>query len=259
MVLVGFLQAQNCTTLASSWRHPESRSDFTDAPIITRRSGACWRQGSSSSRSSMIGWRCRTCYGGDHAHTVENGIRCVKMDPVTVLMAMAAGDRAAGAGIDLLHHLLRAVPRGAACSPTVDLMTGGRAAWNVVTSVNDGEAREYGPRRSTWSTTFATTAPTSSWKWCWATGTRWEDDALVVDKSARAVRAIADKVHRLDHQGRFFRSRGPFTVPRSAQGHPVLIQAGLERARQAVRGALGGDGVRRPIRTSAWRSGTMPS
>jgi alkanesulfonate monooxygenase SsuD/methylene tetrahydromethanopterin reductase-like flavin-dependent oxidoreductase (luciferase family) len=33
-------------------------------------------------------------------------------------------------------------------------------------------------------------------------------------------------VHRLDHNGRFFRSRGPFTVPRSAQGHPVLIQAG---------------------------------
>ena len=31
MVLVGFLQAQNCTTLASSWRHPESRTDFTTA------------------------------------------------------------------------------------------------------------------------------------------------------------------------------------------------------------------------------------
>ena len=31
MVLVGFLQAQNCTTLASAWRHPESRTDFTTA------------------------------------------------------------------------------------------------------------------------------------------------------------------------------------------------------------------------------------
>ena len=27
MILVGFLQAQNCTNLASSWRHPQSRSD----------------------------------------------------------------------------------------------------------------------------------------------------------------------------------------------------------------------------------------
>jgi alkanesulfonate monooxygenase SsuD/methylene tetrahydromethanopterin reductase-like flavin-dependent oxidoreductase (luciferase family) len=33
-------------------------------------------------------------------------------------------------------------------------------------------------------------------------------------------------VHRLDHAGQYFRSRGPFTVPRSAQGHPVVIQAG---------------------------------
>ena len=34
------------------------------------------------------------------------------------------------------------------------------------------------------------------------------------------------KVRRLDHVGQFYRSRGPFTVPRSAQGHPVVIQAG---------------------------------
>ena len=33
-------------------------------------------------------------------------------------------------------------------------------------------------------------------------------------------------MHRLDHDGQYFRSRGPFSVPRSPQGHPVLIQAG---------------------------------
>ncbi len=53
----------------------------------------------------------------------------------------------------------------------------------------------------------------------------WEDDAIVQDK-ATGLFARPDKVHRLDYQGRFFRSRGPFTVPRSAQGHPVIIQAG---------------------------------
>jgi FMN-dependent oxidoreductase (nitrilotriacetate monooxygenase family) len=53
----------------------------------------------------------------------------------------------------------------------------------------------------------------------------WEDDAIVMD---RATGLFADpaKVHRLDHQGKFFKSRGPFTVPRSPQGHPVIIQAG---------------------------------
>jgi hypothetical protein len=28
MVMVGFLQAQNCTNLPASWRHPLSRTDF---------------------------------------------------------------------------------------------------------------------------------------------------------------------------------------------------------------------------------------
>ena len=31
MALVGFLQAQNCTNLPSSWRHPESRDDSMSA------------------------------------------------------------------------------------------------------------------------------------------------------------------------------------------------------------------------------------
>jgi FMN-dependent oxidoreductase (nitrilotriacetate monooxygenase family) len=53
----------------------------------------------------------------------------------------------------------------------------------------------------------------------------WDDDAIVLDKQT-GLFAHPDKVRRLDYQGEFFRSRGPFTVPRSAQGHPVIIQAG---------------------------------
>ena len=53
----------------------------------------------------------------------------------------------------------------------------------------------------------------------------WADDSLIVDKSTNTF-ADPEKVQRLDHKGKFFSSRGPFTVPRSSQGHPVLIQAG---------------------------------
>jgi FMN-dependent oxidoreductase (nitrilotriacetate monooxygenase family) len=60
----------------------------------------------------------------------------------------------------------------------------------------------------------------------------WEDNAIVVDK-ASGVYADPHKVHRLDHVGPYFTSRGPLTVPRSPQGHPVLIQAGQsERGRR---------------------------
>jgi FMN-dependent oxidoreductase (nitrilotriacetate monooxygenase family) len=53
----------------------------------------------------------------------------------------------------------------------------------------------------------------------------WEDDALILDKETSRF-ADPEKVHRLDHEGKYFRSRGPFSVPRSPQGQPVIIQAG---------------------------------
>ena len=39
IVLVGFLQAQNCTNLVSSWRHPASRTDFTSPAFYQRIGG----------------------------------------------------------------------------------------------------------------------------------------------------------------------------------------------------------------------------
>ncbi len=161
--------------------------------------------------------------GGDHAHTVQHGIRCVKMDPIAVLMTMGMATERLGLGATCSttyfepFHVARQFQ-------TVDLMTHGRAAWNVVTSMNDGEALNMGhtahgehDRRYDRADEFMEVV-LGHWD-------AWEDDAIVCDK-ASGLYAHPDKVHRLDHEGEFFRSRGPFTVPRSPQGHPVVIQAG---------------------------------
>jgi len=107
---------------------------------------------------------------------------------------------------------------------SLDLMTGGRAAWNVVTSINDVEARNMGleqvdehDARYDRADEFMEVVHGH-----WDT---WADDALIVDKASGRF-ADPGKVRRLDHAGRHFRSRGPFSVPRSPQGHPVVIQAG---------------------------------
>jgi long-chain alkane monooxygenase len=41
-----------------------------------------------------------------------------------------------------------------------------------------------------------------------------------------AIFADASKVHRIEHLGRFFKSRGPLNVVRSPQNGPVILQAG---------------------------------
>jgi len=53
----------------------------------------------------------------------------------------------------------------------------------------------------------------------------WKEGALIVDKESGRF-GDGSKVSRLGHKGRWFKSRGPFTVPRTPQGRPVLIQAG---------------------------------
>jgi FMN-dependent oxidoreductase (nitrilotriacetate monooxygenase family) len=222
MALIGFLQAQNCTTMASSWRHPDSRTDFLSADYY-QTIGRILEAGKFDLGFFDDRLAMPDRYGNDHRHTVQNGIRCVKLDPMAVLMAMGMATERLGLGATGSttyyepFHMARVFA-------TIDLMTNARAAWNIVTSVNDGEAWNMGrdevlehDARYDRADEFMEVV-LGHWD-------SWQDDALVVDKQS-GLFAHPDKVARLDHAGRYFRSRGPFTVPRSAQGHPVLIQAG---------------------------------
>jgi FMN-dependent oxidoreductase (nitrilotriacetate monooxygenase family) len=222
MTLIGFLQAQNCTNFASSWRHPKSRADSW-SPDYYRHIGRVLEAGKFhlgffDDRLSMP-----DMYRQNHAHTVSHGIRCVKLDAVTVLtvMGMATERLGLGATYSTSYYEPFHVARVFA---TLDLMTQGRAAWNVVTSLNDGEARNMG-REQVIAHDLRYDRADEFMEVVLGHWDCWEDDAIVQDKTS-GLFAIPEKVHRLDYEGRYFRSRGPFTVPRSAQGHPVIIQAG---------------------------------
>ena len=125
---------------------------------------------------------------------------------------------------------------------TLDLMTDGRAAWNVVTSLNDGEALNMG-RDGVMEHDLRYDRADEFMEVVLGHWDAWEDDALIVDKASGRF-ADASKVHRLDFEGEFLRSRGPFTVPRSAQGHPVVIQAGQSGRGRRFAGALGRSDLR---------------
>jgi FMN-dependent oxidoreductase (nitrilotriacetate monooxygenase family) len=222
MVMVGFLQAQNCTNIPASWRHPESRVDFT-APEYYQEIARVLEAGKFHLAFFDDRLAMPDRYGNDHRHTVEHGIRCVKMDPITVMMVMGMATKRLGLGStrSTTYYEPFDVARTFA---TIDLMTNGRAAWNVVTSMNDGEALNMGSdlhmehdRRYERAEEFMQVVM-GHWK-------SWDDDAIVQDRETGKF-ADPNKVRRIDHSGEFFKSRGPFTVPRSKQGHPVIIQAG---------------------------------
>src|SRR5580692_3622275 len=107
---------------------------------------------------------------------------------------------------------------------SIDHLSGGRAAWNVVTTSNAKAALNYNrdehiehELRYARAQEFVDVV-----KGLWDC---WEDDAIVADK-ATGQYFDAAKVRPLNHKGRFFQVRGPVNMARCPQGQPVIIQAG---------------------------------
>jgi len=229
MTLIAFLQAQNCSNLPGSWRHPSTMLDFL-TPEYYQRIARVLEDGKIQMAFFDDRLALPDLYTGNHHAAVRSGVRAVKMDPSTILMAMGMATQRLGLGTTYSttyyepYHVARVFA-------TLDLMLKGRVAWNIVTSLNSAEALNFGQdahmeheSRYDRADEFMEVVMGH-----WNT---WEDDALILDKAGDNF-ADPAKVHRLDHQGRHFRSRGPFSVPRSPQGQPVLIQAGQSGRGQA--------------------------
>lgn len=222
MALIAFLQAQNCSNYVGSWRHAASMTDFLTPDYYTRIARTL-----EDARFDMAFFDDRLAmpdiYGRSHELAVRHGIRSVKMDPTPILMAMASATTHLGLGATYSttyyepFHVARLFA-------TLDLMTRGRVAWNVVTSLNDSEAANFGATehlehdlRYDRADEFLEIV-TGLWS-------AWQADALVLDKES-GIFADPAKVHRTGYTGKFFDVHGTFPVPRSPQGQPVLLQAG---------------------------------
>ena len=107
---------------------------------------------------------------------------------------------------------------------TLDHLTGGRAAWNVVTSLNQNQAANYG-QASLEPGELRYEKANEFIEVCQQLWNSWDEDAVVMDRQ-NAVFADASKVRRIEFEGRFYSSRGPLNVIRSPQIGPALIQAG---------------------------------
>ena len=222
MSLVGFMQAGNVTVYAGSWRHPATEHGFLSAGYYQKLGrtleDGCFDMMFFDDRLAMPG-----IYGGSVADAVRLGARPVKLD-LSIVLGLIAGVTShigLGATYSTTYYAPFHVARTFA---TLDHLSGGRAAWNVVTSVNDSEAQNYGLRehighdeRYDRADEFLE-ATTALWD-------SWEDDALVLDRKSGTF-ADPSKVHPVDYDGKWYSVKGPLTVPRSPQGRPVLLQAG---------------------------------
>ncbi len=107
---------------------------------------------------------------------------------------------------------------------SVDHVSHGRAGWNVVTTAGPDAARNFGlddqPSHASRYERAAEFLEVTRALW-----DSWTDDAVIADKAA-GVWADQSRVAPIDHVGHTFRVRGPLNLPRSPQGHPLIVQAG---------------------------------
>jgi FMN-dependent oxidoreductase (nitrilotriacetate monooxygenase family) len=150
-----------------------------------------------------------------------------QFDPISVLSALAAVTEKIGligTGSTTYNKPWELARRFA----TLDHLSGGRAGWNIVTTITPLAAANFGEKahpdhadRYERAHEFVDVV-TRAWD-------SWDDDAIVGDRE-NGVWADRAKLHAPRFHGKFYDVEGVLPFPRSPQGHPVLVQAGQSAA-----------------------------
>ena len=148
-------------------------------------------------------------------------------EPFTLLSALAMATKHLGlmatgsTTYDAPYHVARRFA-------SLDHISDGRAGWNVVTTSNPDASRNFGfedhlehGERYARAREFVDVV-TGLWD-------SWADDAFIRDVE-RGIYFDPDRLHVLDHKGKYFDVRGPLNIARPVQGWPVIVQAGASDA-----------------------------
>lgn len=163
-------------------------------------------------------------YRGGWRKYVESGLQVPANDPLVLVSALAAATD--HLGIAVTSSVVQEHPFGFARRiSTLDHLSGGRVAWNIVTSYLENAFRNFGhdglvahDERYVWAQEYLDVV-LKLWEGS------WDDGALLQDRES-GIHADYDKIHKIDHQGARYRVEGPHLVSPSPQRTPVLFQAG---------------------------------
>src|SRR5271156_1413353 len=198
----------------ASWRHPESSplalTDIRYFQDLARRAEAA--------KFDSIFLADQLALGGDAAQAARTWL-----EPITVLAAMAVAT--SRVGLVATASTTYTEPFNLARQfASIDHISGGRAAWNIVTSWLATAAENYGGAEQV-SHADRYTRGEEFMEVVKALWDSWAADAVIDDRES-GIYARSDRIRPIDHRGDFYQVAGPLNIPRCPQGRPVLVQAG---------------------------------
>jgi FMN-dependent oxidoreductase (nitrilotriacetate monooxygenase family) len=206
----------------AAWRYPKAEAHNVMTFDFIKRLAQTAERGKFDMIFLADGYAVR----GKNQKTIGQTVNTL-FEPFTLLSALSAVTKHVGlAGtVSTTYNEPFHVARKFA---SLDHLSSGRAAWNVVTSNTEAEARNFNEdhhllhsKRYERAEEFVEVVQ-KLWD-------SWEDEALVIDKES-AQFADSSKIHAVNHKGEWFSVEGPLNISRPVQGHPVVIQAGSSEA-----------------------------
>jgi FMN-dependent oxidoreductase (nitrilotriacetate monooxygenase family) len=210
---------------SAGWRYPGAQAGSENFPLIRQLTLAAER-----AKLDMV-------FFGDKLVTgpKEHPSMIVRLEPVALLGALASVTEHIGlaATASTTYSEPYTIARQFA---TLDHLSAGRAAWNVVTTGYDSAANFTRATHPDHAQRYAVAEEfVDVVRGLWDS---WEDDAYVRDRDS-GVYLDPEKLHGLNHQGEYFSIAGPLNLTRGPQGHPVLIQAGSSGPGMALAARIG--------------------
>ncbi|MDR3535172.1 MAG: LLM class flavin-dependent oxidoreductase [Acetobacteraceae bacterium] len=223
MNLVAYLKTGPTASHPGGWRHPEATLDDIFEPARYEHLARVLEAARFDAGFFADTFGLPDLHRGGYETYLGLGGQISYLDPMAVLPLMARVTTRLGIGATLSttfntpYYLARTLA-------SLDLLSKGRICWNVVTSATDMEALNFGldeipPKDERYDRGDEVLEA------CCALWDCWQEDALVLDKAGGRF-ADPSKVRRADYAGKYVRTRGPLSIPRSPQVRPVFLQAG---------------------------------
>ena len=221
--LLGFVQHGVNSHATGMWRHPKDKINWDwSRPTYWQHLGRTMERGMFDAMFIADELAPYNNYEGSSDATVKYAVQCPVHEPSTVVPIIAAATTHLGVGVTLstaFEHPYSMVRR----LSSLDHLSAGRIAWNIVSSYSKSEWDAYGAEMTKRSGRYERME--EYMELCYKLWDSWEPDAIIGDR-ATGVFADPAKVHEVNHQGEYFRCKARSFVFRSPQGYPVLWQAG---------------------------------
>jgi len=199
--------------VVSGWRLPEAQAGAQNFPLIKQ----VVEKAERAKLDFIFLADGLNSFPGMHPSMV------LRFEPLTLLGALALCTKQIGLGVTASttytepYNLARMLA-------SLDHLSGGRMAWNIVTGAFPEAAANFGrekhpahEERYAIAEEFVEVV-----KGLWDS---WEEDSLIMEKASGKF-VDATKMHELNHHGKFYDVKGPLNITRPPQGYPVFMQAG---------------------------------